>query len=131
MKMDKVYPAIFHKEEDGTFWVEFPDLPGCLTDGETLEEAIKNAGDVLGVYLATRDEENLDIPASSDIKLIETDDLGFVSYVSADINKYRRNTKAVKKTLSIPQWLSEEAEQRHISLSALLQNALLNELSIN
>ena len=37
--MVTIYPAIFH-EEDGAFWVEFPDLEGCQTCGSTLREAI-------------------------------------------------------------------------------------------
>lgn len=49
--MDKIiYPAIFHKNDDGGYWVEFPDLPGCLTDGETLEEAFLMAGDALDCW---------------------------------------------------------------------------------
>ena len=38
--MLKIYPAIFHEEE--TYWVEFPDLKGCVTEGSTLEEAMEN-----------------------------------------------------------------------------------------
>jgi antitoxin HicB len=49
---------------------------------------------------------------------------GFVNYVSVDIDKYRRNTKAVKKTLSMPAWLAEEAEEKHINLSKFLQDGL-------
>jgi predicted RNase H-like HicB family nuclease len=125
----KTYPAVFHKES-GAYWVEFPDLPGCLTDGRTLDAAIANAEEVLGVYIATRKEEGLDVRAASDIESIAVSD-GFTSYVTTDIDKYRRNTKAVKKTLSIPQWLNEEAERRHISLSAVLQNALKQELRMS
>lgn len=50
-----VYPAIFHKEEEGGYWVEFPDLPGCHTDGETLEEAFLMAGDALNCWLSADD----------------------------------------------------------------------------
>jgi predicted RNase H-like HicB family nuclease len=127
--MTKVYPAIFHKDEDGTFWVEFPDLPGCLTDGETIEKAIANAEEVLGVYIVTRMEENLEVTSPSNIEELNTGD-GFTSYVTTDIDQYRRNTKSVKKTLSIPQWLNEEAEKQHISFSAVLQSALKRELNV-
>ena len=46
--MLSAYPAIFHKE-DGSYWVEFPDLPGCQTVGESIGEVIidehaRNAG---------------------------------------------------------------------------------------
>lgn len=49
--MEKIiYPAIFHKDEEHGYWVEFPDLPGCLTNGETLEEAFLMAGDALDCW---------------------------------------------------------------------------------
>lgn len=46
------YPAIFHKEEDRGYWVEFPDLPGCLTEGETLKKAFYMAGDALACWFS-------------------------------------------------------------------------------
>lgn len=124
--MLKVYPAIFH-EEDG-FWVEFPDLDGCNTCGGTLEETMELAQEALGLYLATLAEEGLKIPSPSPIKDIKTD--GLVSYVSTDMDKYRRNNKAVKKTLSIPQWLADEAEKNNLSLSKVLQEGLKTRLGL-
>lgn len=49
--MEKIiYPAIFHRDGEHGYWVEFPDLPGCLTEGETLEEAFLMAGDALDCW---------------------------------------------------------------------------------
>jgi predicted RNase H-like HicB family nuclease len=129
IKMRKIYPSVFHKDED-SYWVEFPDLPGCLTDGQTLDEAMKNAEEVLGVYIATRLEDDLEIAPPSAIESLLFKD-GFSTYITTDVDQYRRKTKAVKKTLSIPQWLSEEAERQHISFSAVLQSALKRELHID
>jgi hypothetical protein len=64
---------------------------------------------------------------ASDIKCFEAGN-GFVNYVTVDPDKYRRKTKAVKKTLSIPEWLNEEAEKKHINFSSVLQSALLSEI---
>lgn len=124
--MLKVYPAIFH-EEDG-FWVEFPDLAGCNTCGSTLEETMELAQEALGLYLVTLAEEGLEIPAPTSIKDIDSD--GFVSYVSVDMDNYRRNNKAVKKTLSMPAWLAEEAEKNNLSLSKVLQDGLKARLGL-
>jgi predicted RNase H-like HicB family nuclease len=101
MEMRKIYPAVFHKDV-GSYWVEFPDLPGCLTDGQTLDEAMKNAEEVLGVYIATRLEDDLEIAPPSAIESLLFED-GFSTYITTDVDQYRRNTKAVKKTVSIPQ----------------------------
>ena len=64
--MLKVYPAIFHEEE--TYWVEFPDLEGCVTEGSTLEEAMENAQEAMGLYLAALLEENQPLPHATNIK---------------------------------------------------------------
>ena len=124
--MLKVYPAVFHDE--GTYWVEFPDLGGCVSDGDTLEEAMANAQEAMGLYLAAVLEDEQPLPQASDIKEIKTD--GVVSYVSVDVNAYRRSTKAVRKTLSIPEWLAIEAEKRNLGLSKVLQEGLKSQLGL-
>ena len=70
----------------------------------------------------------LPIPAASDIHALHADDQDFVSIVAADPVAFQKRTKAVKKTLTIPQWLNEEAERRHINFSSVLQQALINHL---
>ena len=122
--MLKIYPAIFHEEE--SYWVEFPDLEGCVTEGSTLEEAMENAQEAMGLYLAALLEENQPLPPATNIKEIETADV--VSYVSVDVTRYRRSTRAVKKTLSIPEWLAIEAERNNLSLSKVLQDGLKSKL---
>lgn len=124
--MTKVYPAIIH-EEDGGYWIEFPDLSGCFTNGSTLEETMEMAKEALGLYLVNLEENNQKIPSPSKISDILTDD-GQTTYVTTDMNAYRRDTRAVKKMLSIPAWLAKEAETRNISLSKVLQEALLTKV---
>jgi|NGEPerStandDraft_9_1074522.scaffolds.fasta_scaffold39655_1 antitoxin HicB len=126
--MLKVYPAIFHKEND-SFWVEFPDLDGCQSTGDNLEETISMAQDALGLYLVALEEDDIKPKTPSNITAIKSGDNEFISYVSCDINKYRRKTKAVKKTLTIPEWLNEEAEKRHFNFSSVLQNALIQQIN--
>lgn len=126
--MLKVYPAIFH-EEEGSFWVEFPDLEGCQSCGASLAETMEMAQEALGLYIVSLLEDGIEIPNPSNIKDLHAED-GEASYVSVDIDKYRRKTKAIKKTLSIPEWLNEQAEQNHINFSAVLQNALKEKLGL-
>ena len=49
-------------EEGGGFLIEFPDLPGCLSDGETIEEAIENGQDAMMCWLKTAKESGMKIP---------------------------------------------------------------------
>lgn len=125
--MLKIYPAVFHNE-DNAYWVEFPDLEGCNSCGDTLEETMENAQEALGLYLVALLESDQQLPAASSITDVVADDI--VSYVSVDIDKYRRSTRAVKKTLSLPEWLAIEAEKRNISLSKVLQESLKNQLGL-
>lgn len=125
--MTKVYPAIIHEEEG--YWVEFPDLSGCFTNGSTLEETMEMAKEALGLYLVSLEENGQTIPAPSNIADISAGE-GQATYIYTDINAYRRDTKAVKKMLSIPAWLAKEAESRNISLSKVLQEALLSKIQV-
>ena len=97
--MTKVYPAIIHEEEG--YWVEFPDLSGCFTNGSTLEETMEMAKEALGLYLVSLEENGQTIPEPSNIADILTDE-GQTTYISTDMNAYRRDTRAIKKMLSIP-----------------------------
>jgi predicted RNase H-like HicB family nuclease len=125
--MLKVYPAILH--EEGGYWIEFPDLEGCQTYGETLEETMELAQEALGLYLVSLIENKQEIPAPSNIADLTADE-GQLTYISTDIDKYRRDTRAVKKMLSIPAWLAKEAEMKNISLSKVLQDALKERLNL-
>lgn len=117
-----VYPAIFHHEED-SYWVEFPDLEGCHTFGSTVNETMEAAQEALSGYLLTLLEQGQTINAPSDITSICTEN-GFCTLVSCDINQYK-DTKAVKKTLSIPSWLNDRAIAMGVNFSQVLQEALL------
>lgn len=120
-----VYPAIFHKE-DNSFWVEFPDLTGCHTYGSSITEVMEAAQEALAGYLLTLLEQEKTISAPSDISTIHAED-GFTSLVSCDINQYK-DTKAVKKTLTIPSWLNDRAVSMGINFSQVLQEALLSKI---
>ena len=121
--MKTAYPAIVHAEERG-FWVEFPDLDGCFSDGETMADAIANAADALGGYLCSMMDRGIDVPAASDVKEIDAGG-GFVNVIVTDPLSFKRSTKSVKKTLTIPEWLNDEAEKRHVNFSSVLQKALI------
>lgn len=126
--MVKVYPAIIHEEDDG-YWIEFPDLAGCQTQGDTTEETMAMAQEALGLYLASLMERDLEIPVPSDIKSLDSGGCP-TTYVATNVDNYRRDTRAVKKMLSIPAWLAKEAELRNISLSKVLQDALKEQMHL-
>lgn len=121
-----IYPAIFHKENN-SYWVEFPDLEGCQTYGDTLNETMGYAQEALAAYLLTLLEQNLSLAQPSDISSISYSSDSFATLVTCDINQYK-DTKAVKKTLTIPAWLNERALAMNINFSQVLQEALLTKI---
>ena len=89
-----IYPAIFQKEDTGYF-VKFPDLDGCATQGETLEEAVAMANEVLGFYLEDFDLNSL--PDAAAVTNVSLPDDSFVLIVSVDMGEYykKKNIKDV------------------------------------
>lgn len=130
--MKYVYPAVF-TPEDGGFSVNFPDIPQCYTDGDSLAEAIENAEDVLCLRLYDIENANGEIPAPSELNSVDLHDSEFVSMVHCDTLEYRKfyDKKAVKKTLTIPNWLNVMAERADVNFSAVLQEALIQKLELS
>jgi hypothetical protein len=132
LRMEKLfYPAIFHEAEEGGFWVSFPDLPECLTEGDNMQQAYEMAVEALGISLISRKEDREIIPKPTEINKIDAKD-GILAVVEFDMMEYQRkhNSRAVKKTLSIPEWLNEEAVARGVNFSQVLQEALMLKLNI-
>lgn len=119
------YPAIVHKEEQ-SYWLEFPDLPGCQTYGYTLNQTMEAAMEALGGYLLVLLEEEKKLPAPSEMDILQPED-GFTTLVVCNINQYK-DTRAVKKTLTIPAWLNDMAVEKGINFSKVLQDALLSKI---
>lgn len=131
--MKKVfYPAIFHPEEQGGYSVTFPDLLGCVTEGDTLPEAIDMATDALGLYLYSLEEDHEKVPDASDPADVKPEGRDFVSLIEYDKAAYlkRTDSRAVKKTLTIPAWMDILARENNINFSQVLQKAISKELNL-
>lgn len=124
------YPAVFHPETTG-YSVSFPDLTGCFTQGESLEEASDMAFDAIGLYLENYLEKDYPISSNpADIKLSTNEFMVLIPFSPLAYQK-KWNTKSVRKSLTLPAWLNELAEQQHINYSKILQEALKNKLMVN
>ena len=127
--MKLIYPAVFYPFSDGSggYVVEFPDLPGCVTEGKNLEDAFENATDAASGWVLDELEEGNVVPKSSDYDSVERREGGQVSMVLLDMDAYaeRYGEKAVRKNVTIPAWLNSYAEKQKINFSQVLQEALL------
>lgn len=126
-----IFPAIFVKDVEGMWDVRFPDLENCFTSADTLEEAIDQAKYTLEDCLYFMEKDKADIPVPSSVPLKQSDD-AVTQLVVAYMPPVRRawSQKAVKKTLTIPAWLAELAEEQKLNYSALLQQAIKQELHV-
>lgn len=126
--MKLVYPAVFTPYEDGTegYAVEFPDLPGCVTGGDDMAEAVFMAEDAASGWVLTELEDGRKAPEATAIGEVETGAGQFVSLIALDMDAYaaKYGSSAVKKTLTIPAWMNTFVEQNGISCSKVLQEAL-------
>ena len=130
--MKIVYPVCFYEEDDGGYSIDVPDLLGCCTQAESIEEALEMAQDVALGWITTTIEDGEDIPKPSRIEDIKLEnEKGFVSLVLLDLDRYMKlnsSKRAIKKTLTIPAWLNEKAEKIGVNFSQVLQEALLSKV---
>ena len=122
------YPALFQKAEEGGFWVTFPDIPECMTQGDDMEEAYDMAVNALGLCLSDMEKEHSPIPAATSPDKIVVEPDSFLAVIEFDMLAYkkRNSSSSVKKTLSIPEWLNEEALALNVNFSQVLQDALID-----
>ena len=64
--MKYMFPAVFTPEEDGKYSINFPDLEGCYTCGDNLEDGIKMASDVLRMVLCGYENKDKEILIPTD-----------------------------------------------------------------
>lgn len=130
--MDKLYyPAVMHPEKEGGYSVWLHDIEGCISQGETLSEAVENIKDALGLFYEDAAEGKSVLPAPSAPNGIKLEEDEFIAVIEFSPSEYlkTRSTKAVKKTLSIPAWLNSMAEAQQINFSSVLQSALVERLN--
>ena len=121
------YPAcIYQDEETGNYTVEVPDLPGCVTGGPTLPDAILMAEDAASGWVLDELEEGKPVPRATPVQEITPDEGGFVSVLVLDMDTYteKYGSAAVRKNCTIPAWLNTFAEAQRINFSKVLTDGL-------
>jgi predicted RNase H-like HicB family nuclease len=123
------YIALIHKDTDSDYGVSFPDFPGCVTAGSTLQEALTMAREALAGHMAILAEDGEAIPAPSDMDRImarrEHRD-GVAVLVPAP----PRDEKIVRVNVTFPEGLLKRidavAENRSKFLAGAAEQALRN-----
>jgi len=131
--MDKyIFPAVFDPCEEGGYCITFPDLPGIVTEGDTVEDAYDMAKEAMELHLWGMEDDGDPIPAPSPPNMIKVPAGGFVSLVEALMPPIRDKmaNKAINKTLTLPKWLNDLGESRKVNFSHILQNDLKSYLGV-
>lgn len=131
--MKLVYPAYFSPlEEKEGYCVTIPDLPGCVTEGDNLADAILNAIDAASGWVLDELEDGNQAPKPTNQNEIKIEDeKDFVSMIALDMDAYaeKYGDKAIRKNCTIPAWLNTICEKQQINFSQVLQEALQDKLN--
>ena len=127
-----IYPAVFTYVPGQEIAVVFPDLDAA-SSGETDEDALFSARELLGCVLFGLEEDGEPIPAPTPLSQIKTEkneravliDVYMPSVRMAQVNK------SVNRTVTLPAWLNAAAMERNINFSQVLQDALKQQLHMN
>ena len=128
--MDKIiYLAVLEPDGDGGYGVYFPDLPGCISSGDDLPEALDNAAEALGLHLYGMEQDGENIPSpSKSVELGADAEPGMLVCpitIYPAVVKNQLDNQRIKVNLTIPAWVRAVAEKEGINCSRLLETAIL------
>ena len=132
MKDRYLFPAIFEPGDVAGYTVTFPDLPGCITEGDTLEEAFAMAKEALELHMYGIEEDCDPIPVPSRLRAATIEPQAMVAVVEAwmPVIRSKMANQSIKKNLTVPKWLADAADRADINYSQVLQEALKSRLGV-
>ncbi len=126
--MKYAYPVIITKG-DAMYLAHVPDID-IDTQGVDIPDTIQMARDAINLWGVGAQDMGLEIPEPSGLPAAQPGEI--VTLVDVDFDAYRKilDTRAVRKTVSIPAWMDEKASEMGISLSKALQEALKEQIGL-
>ena len=61
------YSIVIHQAEEGGYWADVPALPGCYSQGETLDETLQHATEAIELYVQALQEQGQELPKDEDV----------------------------------------------------------------
>ena len=125
------YLAVFEPSTDG-YSIYFPDLPGCISFGNDLEDAAHMAAEAasLHVYSLECDHEELPVPSTSLPREDTEGNIVMPVTIHPDLFRLKKDNERVKTNITLPAWLKRIAEEQKVNYSRLLETALIDYLQI-
>lgn len=130
LKKRYIYPAVFTRVAGEEISVVFPDL-GCATCGETEEDALLSARELLGITMWGLEEDGDPIPDPTPVGKVDAGE-GMTMLVDVFMPSVREriNNRSVSRTVTLPAWLNAAALEHGFNFSLTLQDALKEKLGI-
>lgn len=124
------YPAVFNYDDD-EISVFFPDLD-VATSGDTENEALLSARELLGATLYGLEEDGEEIPKPTQMTELETEKNERTALIDVYMPAIRmaQVNKSVNRTVTLPAWLNSAALAQNINFSQILQDALKTQLKL-
>ena len=130
--MKYIYTATFVPNENETkYYCRVPDLPGCITTGSSIDDAIEMITDAASGWLVVAEDEGNEIPPPTPQHKLDIPENATCSIIRIDTFAYRAatDTRAVRKNVSLPAWMATLAEKRGVNCSQVLQDGLIQLLN--
>ena len=130
--MKYIYTATFVPNENGSkYYCRVPDLPGCITTGNSIDDAIEMITDAASGWLVVAEDEGNEIPAATPQLQLDIPENAICSIIRIDTFAYRAatDTKSVRKNVSLPAWMAALADKRGVNCSQVLQDGLMRLLN--
>jgi len=126
------YLTVLEPSTNGSYNIYFPDLPGCISVGNSLEDAAHMAAEAASLHVYSMECDNEEIPTPS-VNLSKDDTEGNIVMpvtIHPDLFRMKKDSERVKTNITLPAWLKRIAEERKVNYSRLLETALIDYLQI-
>lgn len=129
-----IYIALIHKDGDSDYGVSFPDLPGCITAGSTLEEARANAEEALALHIEGMIEDKAEIPVPSDLDAIAALADYKTAMATTAIEVATKSPKTVRVNITLPEdaleAIDKYAEKAGMTRSGYIVKAARDQMKV-
>ena len=130
--LNMTYLAVLEPGEDGSYSISFPDLPGCFSYGDNLDEAQRMAAEAASLHVYGMEQDGEEVPVPSAILPQETTEGNIIMPVTIhpDLYRMKRDNERIKTNITLPAWLKRIAEEQKVNYSRLLESALIDYLQL-
>ena len=130
--LNLTYLAVLEPTSDGGYGVSFPDLPGCISFGDDLEDAGRMGAEAASLHIYGLENDGEEIPTPSKDLPPEYTEGNIIMPITIhpDLYRIKRDNEREKTNITLPAWLKRLAEKEHINFSRLLESVLIDYLQV-